>query len=251
MTRNDQPIQSIINATNILDLLSENTVMGVSDISRALELPKTTVFRIIKTLEMADLVIQTKNDLYTLGYKFLNYKCGVDEDYNLIRYSKNALNKMAENFGETVNLGVHRSERSIIIYSEEGNDYALNTKIAPNSELYCSAMGKIFLSQMYNNKLRTYYEKGHEKRTVNTIVSYKEFLKEKDKILKTKISYNNEEYEYGLTCIATPIVVKGEVLAAIGILGPTTRLKQKGYEKLEKGLLETAKDIEENILKVR
>lgn len=251
MTRTDKPIQSIINAANVLDLLSENTVMGITDLSRDLELPKTTVFRVIKSLEAADLVIQTKDDLYALGYKILKYKYGVDEDHNLIKHSKDALSKMAENFGETVNLAVHRAEKSIVIYSQEGEDYTLNPKVAPDSELYCSATGKIFLSQMYDNKIKDYYSQAHNKRTINTIVSYKDFLKERNKILKRKISYDDEEYEYGLSCIATPIIVKGDLLAALGISGPTTRLKHKGYAKLEKGLLDTAKEIEESILKVK
>lgn len=251
MTRIDQPIQSILNATNILDLLSENTIMGISDISRKLELPKTTVFRVIKTLEAADLVIQTNNDLYALGYKILKYKYGVDEDHNLIKHSKAALSKMADKFGETVNLAVHRAEKSIVIYSQEGEDYTLNPKVAPDSELYCSATGKIFLCEMYDNKIQAYYAQDQNKRTINTIVSYNDFLKEKNKILKSKISYDYEEYEYGLSCIATPIIVKGELIAALGISGPTTRLKHKGYKRLERGLLETAKDIEESISKVR
>ncbi|MDD7306754.1 MAG: IclR family transcriptional regulator [Peptoniphilaceae bacterium] len=251
MNNKDQPIKAIVNACKILDLISENTLMGISEISRELELPKTTVFRIIKTLEASDLLIQTKDDLYALSYKFLKFKYGVDEDTNLIKHSKDALAKMADCFGETVNLAVHRAEKSIVIYSQEGEDYTLNPKVSPVSELYCSATGKIFLTQMYDNKIKAYYDQAHTKRTINTIVSYKEFLKERNKILKTKISYDDEEYEYGLSCIATPIIVKGNLLAALGISGPTTRLKHKGYKKLEKGLLETAKVIEESIASVR
>lgn len=251
MTIKDEPIKAIVNATKILDLISENTLMGISDISRELELPKTTVFRIIKSLEASDLLIQTKDDLYALSYKFLKYKYGLDEDVNLIKHSKYALAKMADDFGETVNLAVHRAEKSLVIYSQAGEDYTLNPKVSPVSELYCSATGKIFLTQMYDNKIQAYYDQAHNKRTINTIVSYKEFLKERNKILRTKISYDDEEYEYGLSCIATPILVRGELLAALGISGPTTRLKHKGYKKLEKGLLETAKEIEDSIGKVR
>lgn len=251
MTIKDEPIKAIVNATKILDLISENTLMGISDISRELELPKTTVFRIIKSLEASDLLIQTKDDLYALSYKILKYRYGVDEDTNLIKHSQDALAKMANRFGETVNLAVHRAEKSVVIYSQEGEDYTLNPKVSPVSELYCSATGKIFLTQMYDNKVQTYYDQAHNKRTINTIVSYKEFVKERNKILRTKISYDDEEYEYGLSCLATPIIVKGDLLAALGISGPTTRLKHKGYSKLEKGLMETAKEIEESIAKVR
>lgn len=251
MNKKDEPIKSIVNAFKVLDLISENTLMGISDLSRKLMMPKTTIFRIIKSLEEAGILIQSKNDLYTLSYKILRYKYGLDEDYNLIKHSKSALCKMAENFGETVNLAVHRAEKTVVIYSQEGEDYTLNPKVAPDSELYCSATGKIFLSMMNEKKLKNYYKLSHNKRTINTIVSYEEFLKEKEKIIKKKISYDDEEFEYGLSCIATPIIVKGDLIAALGISGPTTRLKHKSYAVLEKALLETAKEIEDNISKFK
>lgn len=75
------------------------------------------------------------------------------------------------------------------------------------------------------------------------------YIKEKENILKTKIAYDLEEYEYGLTCIGTPITVNNKVLAAISVSGPTTRLKYKTFENLEKALKETAKKIEDNIAK--
>lgn len=101
-------------------------------------------------------------------------------------------------------------------------------------------MDEASLKEYFNNKL--------EKRTINTIIRLDDFLKEKEEILKKDLSYDNEEYEYGLSCIATPIKKDGEVIAAISISGPTTRLKFKNYDKLKEKLLEAKKKIEENII---
>ena len=104
------------------------------------------------------------------------------------------------------------------------------------------------MASMPEEDVMKYFSGNLTKRTINTITDYNQFLKEKQTILNTDIAYDHEEYEYGLTCVATSIKVKDEIIAAISVSGPTTRLKVKGFENLEKELLLTAKSIEGKII---
>ena len=56
---NNQPIQAIVNAVKILDLINEKNEIGVREIAKILDIPKSTVFRIIKTLESQNLLVST------------------------------------------------------------------------------------------------------------------------------------------------------------------------------------------------
>lgn len=245
---NNKPIQAIVNAVKILDLINEKSEIGIREIAKILDIPKSTVFRIIKTLEDQNILVSTHDDEYAIGYKILNYRAGINKEKNLITYAMDSLKNFCKNTTETINLAIRNQNKTFIIHSEEGEYYSLQSNMLPESDLYCSSTGKIFMASMSGEELMKYFDENLTKRTVNTIIEYNEFLKEKQKIIDTDIAYDNEEYEYGLTCIATSIKVNDEIIAAISVSGPTTRLKFKGFENLEKELLLTAKSIEEKII---
>lgn len=245
---NNQPIQAIVNAVKILDLINEKNEIGVREIAKILDIPKSTVFRIIKTLESQNLLVSTHEDEYAIGYKMLNYRAGINKEKNLITYATDSLKNFCKNTNETINLAIRNRDKTFIIYSEEGEYYSLQSNMLPESDLYCSSTGKIFMASMPEEDVMKYFSGILTKRTINTITNYNQFLKEKQTILNTDIAYDHEEYEYGLTCVATSIKVKDEIIAAISVSGPTTRLKVKGFENLEKELLLTAKSIEEKII---
>lgn len=247
MSTKSDKIQSIINASKIMDFINERGQAGVREISKNLEIPKSTVFRILKSLEEVDYIVSTSDDEYAIGYKINNYKPGLNEDKLLINYSKEILKEYAELMGESINLAINQYNKAYNIVYADGEYYTLQANMPPESDLYCSSTGKIFLSYMDDDNLKKYFRKNLEKRTINTITKLDDFLNEKEKILKDNISYDKEEYEYGLSCIATPIKKDGKVIAAISISGPTSRLKFKNCEKLKKNLLEAKGKIEENI----
>ena len=63
---------------------------------------------------------------------------------------------------------------------------------------------------------------------------------------------DDEERELGLTCIAVPIM-KGstkQVVAAISLSGPTTRIKDSTYETKIKRLMEVGREISEKLKSV-
>lgn len=159
------------------------------------------------------------------------------------------LKKLSHLVGETVNLGIKYGRNVLTVLSEEGESSALVSKLIPISPLHCSSIGKIFLSHLSDDELLEYFQSTSiEKRTNNTIMTYNDFLKVRETILKHNISYDNEEYEYGLTCIASPIRnVNNEIIAAVSISSPTTRLQYKGIEYIKSNLITTIQSIEKNL----
>ncbi|MCK9218403.1 MAG: IclR family transcriptional regulator C-terminal domain-containing protein, partial [Firmicutes bacterium] len=84
------------------------------------------------------------------------------------------------------------------------------------------------------------------------IISYEDFKKEKEKILQDEVSYDNEEYEYGLFCIAKPLKNhNGLIGAAVSITGPITRIKMKNIENLRNQLAIKVNLINEILIKTK
>ncbi|MDG3142716.1 IclR family transcriptional regulator [Streptococcus suis] len=241
------PIQAIVNAIKILDVINEKGASGTREIAKLLNIPKSTVFRILKSLEDQNLIISTSDDKFAIGYKLLDYRVGTKKEQNLIAYALPYLKDFAKTTQETINLAIPINNKSFVIHSEEGEYYTLQSNMLPEADFYCSSTGKIFLADMTEADLQDYFSKDHPKRTINTITDYQTFQAEKELIRRQKIAYDNEEYEYGLTCLATPIMVDDKVIAAISVSGPTTRLKVKDFSRLEKQLQASASMIEKRI----
>ena len=65
-------LSSVTNSIRILDLLGEEELLGVAEISAKLQMNKTSVFRYLYTLESGGYVRKTNDAKYTLGRKFVS-----------------------------------------------------------------------------------------------------------------------------------------------------------------------------------
>lgn len=239
-------IKTIDNAFDIIDLLDAQGELGVGEIAAQTDLPKTTVHRILKTLHNRGIVIQDQEERYTLGYGMYKYAQGINRHQLIVNIARKPMAKFAEKTGETLNLGVLVGDEVVIIHSEEGEFYSLQPTLSASSDLNCSGMGKVFLSSFTDDNLNTYFNQDFKHRTINTITTLSQFKKEQDQILEQSIAHDNEEYEYGLSCIATSIKDKeSKIVAALSVSGPTSRLQYKNVDILTRELLKTAEEINE------
>lgn len=62
MSPKSDTIQSIINAGKIMDFINAKGQAGVREISKKLDIPKSTVFRILKSLEEVDYLLSTSDN---------------------------------------------------------------------------------------------------------------------------------------------------------------------------------------------
>lgn len=226
-------------AGEILDYIyNSKEPVGVSKVSSVLNLPKATVFRILTTLEKWNIVEKHRNtDKYKLGMVLIKYGAKVSSRLSLVEIAKPIIDNLSIQIGESTNLNIEHHGYSLNIYKSSNDNSILTSRLIPVSSLNCSASGKIFLSTKSKEELIEYFNsKNCLKRTMNSIVDYDIFEKEKESILDTGLAYDNEEYEYGLSCISAPIYHKGKVFAAISISGPKTRLELKGLETIENAL---------------
>lgn len=228
-------------AFNILEqlLMSEDPI-GISELSRKTGIPKANTFRIVKTLEDLN-AITPEGSGYVLGNKMIELGAGAKKNNQFLSLTDPFLSKLSETCGETVNLGIPFRDSILIIQTKLSEQRLLVASLPPITPLYCSSIGKIFLAQKNDSELEAYFKETHpRKRTVHTKVTPEQFLQERETIRREKISHDQEEYDYGLSCMAAPIFLNNQLAAAISISGPTSRLQFKGYPQLEKALKATA-----------
>lgn len=242
-------LKMVDRACQIMDYLyKQEQAASISVLSKELGLPKANVFRILYTLQVNGLVEKTADSaLYQLGNKLIQYGEKVRHDFSLVNACKSEMSELAKEIGETINLGIVYNNNILTIHSAEGERSSLVSKLIPIAEPYCSSMGKLHLAELDDETLKTYYDQSLEKRTVNTITSMEDFIDQRDIIRSTGIAFDQEEYEYGLSCMAVPLRNNsGLIIAMLSISGPTTRLEFKGMDTIIEKLKAFATTLEDN-----
>lgn len=239
-------LQSVFNSLNILDLLSVENELGVTEISKKLDLGKATVFRILYTLEKKEYINKTEQSKYKLGIKFVDYGSIVLDRIDIISIVKPFLERLRDEHNETTHLAVLNNDYNIIFMAKElsTSTIQMNSRIGGTMPAYCTAMGKALLAQLSDEELEQAIKTfDFKKSTAAGIKNPKELYKEIEKIRQRRYSENLEESEAGLTCFAASIKeVKDKYFSAISISGPTARML-KNKEILIKSVIETASDI--------
>lgn len=243
-------IRMVDRACLILDRLYLNEgAASISALAKELDLPKANVFRILYTMQQHGVVEkEMDSDHYRLGKALIRYGEKVKYELDLVERARTFMKDTAMKLGETINIGIEHEGQVVTLHSEEGEKSVLVSRLIPVAELHCSSMGKLILAEMSENDRQAYFSQAINKRTVNTLTTQEAFEKELPAIEKEQLAYDNEEYEYGLSCVACPIHDdQNQLVAMVSVSGPTTRLAFKGMEKVIDELKNLSRKIEKVI----
>ncbi len=227
-------VQSVERAFLILDILMEDSMgMGISNVAKRAGLKTTTAHRLLRTLLRLGVVAQEpETHYYNLSPKILLYSKAVLDQYDFVKSAHPILGELSKTVGETVFMGIHDNFELVYVDHVDSLDHALRMtpQLGRRQPLHCTALGKALLSHLPPEQLQSFLSRGELQRlTENTITNPETLLAELKKIHIQGYSLDLEETEIGICCIAAPIWRRdSEVVAAVSISGPATRIKIKG-----------------------
>lgn len=224
------------------------------EIQKELNLPKATLHRILQSLEDHEYIEKDAiTNKYYLGLKFIYYGEGLKARLSLTDIAKESLVALAETIGESISLCILHEGMSLSLLFYRGEESALTSHLVPFSPLNCCASGKLFLSNMSDSDVEAYFNSNAPlRKTARTIMTLEDFLEEKEKIINENVSYDDEEYEYGLFCMSVPLYsYNGRIDASIGITAPKGRLFLKDKNLIKNMLVKTADEISERLVKMK
>lgn len=218
--------QSLERGLAILSSFQSNRpLIGVSELSRGLDLSRSTAHRYVATLAKLGYLQQDPDSKrYRLGPKVLDLGFSALNSMDLLEISAPYLRQLSDETQRTVNLAI--LDGPDVVYIERcrttspgQQEIDLNLHVGARLPAYCTAMGKAILAFLPEERAEKIIERiEFEPRGPNTITDAKAFRKELAKIRASGISVNNEELAYGLRSIAAPIhTYSGEVIAALNL----------------------------------
>ncbi|PJG84247.1 IclR family transcriptional regulator [Conservatibacter flavescens] len=243
--------QSLVRALSLIDILSDypNGCL-LAKLAELAELNKSTTHRMLQTLQSCGYVQQTHiSGCYRLTTKCLAIGQKTLASMDILSIAIPLLNKLNQETGETVNFSMRQHDHAVMIYKLDPKTGLTRTRayVGQHLQLYCSAMGKLFMAYDKPEYLAHYWQQDPmriQKLTDNTIVVLDDMTQELRHIKEVGYAMDNEENEIGTTCIAYPIFnFNGDVLYALSVSLSTAKLSQWDKTALMGCIKDTAKAI--------
>ncbi len=191
-------------------------------------LPKSTTSRLLTALERTELVERNAAGSYVAGPLFWLYATRHDPWDELVRLARPTLEKVGAETGETVNLSVARGDR-VVQVAQVDSTYLLGTRDWTEVDVpaHCSALGKVLLAygviDVPHGEL--------ERLTPATITDRDALRRELEQGARRGYASTVDELEIGLSGVGAPVRGSGgEVVAALGVSGPSPRLVDRRDE---------------------
>jgi len=230
--RSDYYIQSIKRAVQILNSFTlKKNELGVTELSERLNLHKSTVHRILVTLEDEGFVVKDQvSQKYRLGIKLFELGHIVKEQMEIRNYALPIMKELAQKTEESIDLNILSDGKRVSIEKiESPHDVRRIIQLGKSLPLHCGGSGKALLAFLPDEEVDKIIRK--EKfipfgpNTITDPTKLKEHLKE---IRKNGYAISFEERILGSASVAAPILdYKGKVVASLSVSGPTTRFAKK------------------------
>ncbi len=245
--------RSTYRVLQIFELLSASpSGMSLTQLSQALDIPKGSLHPILKTMEAMNFIQAGKDGNYSIGQA--SYFVGSS-------YTKNSdllqeIDYVAKNVSKTVNQTVYFSVLSggdVLYLLEERvqTPVTIQARRGYKFPAYSTSIGKALLSDTSLAELHALYPQGLIKLTDYTIDNFDTLHDQLQKIQASGFSYEKEESNEGVQCIAIPITYNRQVIAAMSIATPvfyySEDFEKKAQLALNKARIEIEKLISDNI----
>ncbi len=241
------PVQTVEKALEIIELLTGNQYIdgvSISELSKELDLGKSTVHRIIETMEAKGYIHQDNDTKkYHLSWKLFELGNSIPRRRNLFTMDTTLLQALCDKFQETVNMGVRVDDSVVTIHKiNPTSSLIANLQIGTREALHATAMGKALMSQMTREEIVKLLGTGpYEQFTSKTIKDVNQLTENINIIRGRGYSLDDEEYSAGLTCISVPLKnYRNEIVAAISISGATIRMTEDKLNEIQKELKHVA-----------
>ena len=240
-------LSSVSTAIRLMKAFSEEQFeIGISDMAKRLGVAKSTVHRLAVTLVAENLLEQNpETGKYRLGIALFRLGSLVRRRMDVFNEAKPLLRELREKVNETVHLAVLDGSDIMYVYNHEsGQAIRMRSDIGVRKPAYCTAEGQAILAFEDNDTVDRIIGHGLMARTPQTITDPTQLKKVLEDIRLRGCAVEDEESEVGMRCIAAPLRDDtGEVVAAIGVGGPVSRLSKKTVAAFIPYVIETASAI--------
>ncbi|MGP3970788.1 IclR family transcriptional regulator [Streptomyces sp. 6N223] len=233
-------VPAVSRALDILELfLDGDGTLSAPEITRRLQLPRTTVHELVTTLAARSYLVPVSGQpgRYRLGVRTYQLGSRYAEQLDLAAEGHQVARSVAETCGETVHVAVLEGV-DVIYIAKVDSTHAVRMVSAAGRRLpaHCTAVGKMLLASLPPEELDTRLpQSAGELRamTPNSITSLEELRRHLADVRERGVASEQRESNPDVSCVAAPVRDRsGRVVAALSISVPMVRWSAEQQEEL-------------------
>lgn len=211
---------------------------GVSSatIEKSLGIPKTTAFRVLRTL-CAGGMAQRRGNLYFAGSGLIRIGLQALNGIGLRESAVPVLRELTQRTGQTSHAAILSGRQSLILeVCDSPGPVRVASRAGTLVDLHCSSTGKVFLAFGAAGEIDAALAGSLAARTERTLTDAAAVREELAAVRRLGYACDDEEYHRGVRCVAAPVYdLNGSVAAALGVTGtaadiPPERVPELGQE---------------------
>lgn len=223
----------------LLCFAGTETELGLSDIAKRIGLHKSTVHRLLASLESKGFIRRhPQTEKYRLGWSVLELVSNVYQSDDLSSIVSPEMTRLRDLLGETISLYVLSGIERIRIQAIESKQPVRRVaNVGRRLPLYVGASGKVLLAYSSEELL----EELMTDSSWPPELSLDEFRHALQQVRESGYAVSIEEREPGAAAVAAPIRGRnGEAVAALSISGPVDRFTPEAVERFAQEVRKSA-----------
>jgi DNA-binding IclR family transcriptional regulator len=225
---------TLIKGLQLLEVIARSKQpLGITDLAVRLGLGKSNVHRLLQAL--VDLGYVTKLEArgeYHVSLKLWELGHAVETGLAIKNAASEAMDQLLHSTRETVHLSVLDGDQVVYVHKLDSPEpVRAYSEVGGRAPAYCVATGKALLAWQPESFLAGMAGR-LEAHTPKTITDPKEFLRELERIRLSGFAVNRGEWRESVWGVAAPVRNEEGIVAAIGISGPSSRIKPSQIKSL-------------------
>lgn len=238
--------RTVIKAMELLQLFLTHPQLTLPEAVRFSGQPKTSVYRMLLSLEEGGFLRRTAEGAFELGLGFLQYGQAVSERLDIRRVALPVMKRLNEEIGEAVNLIVRDGEEAIYVEKVDTKEpVRVYTAIGRRAPLYAGACPRVLLTFIPQAEQEEYLSKVRLEPIASETITDLDTLRTvlEDSKRKGYTVSHSELYNY-TSAVGAPIYDhKDRLIAGISIVGPSNRYGEEQIPLLARKTVDAAEEI--------
>jgi IclR family KDG regulon transcriptional repressor len=242
--------KTVVRSMDIVNLFIDHIELSFQEIIDLSGIPKTSVYRMLMSLEEMEFLEKGMDSKYRLGLLFLKFGHLVSSRLDIRQIAYPIMDNLHNDVKEAINLIIKQGDEAIYIEKIDRNQKVrLYTAIGRRSPLYAGACSRVILSYLPEPEIIAYMKKIELKPfAMGTIIDKKHLNDTIRQAKKDGYTISNSELENHTSAIAAPIFDhKGNVIAGLSIAGMEANYQNENIPIFVAKVKEAAEEISQRL----
>lgn len=218
-----------------------------AEISRKLQIPKSSASYILRTLEkQAYLNRDSETGRYRVGLKILSLSRGALSGIDVREVALPIMRNLMHKTSLTCHLAILDGPDAVYIEKVEPEGFIrMDTWVGRRMRVHATSVGKALVAHISLERVeKIISDRGMEKRTPKTITTMARLLKELEKVRTQGYAVDDEENNMGARCVGAPVFNQsGAIEAALGLSGTINQVNAQTMPRILEALKDAARHI--------